>query len=397
MKLRNILLSTVLLSSLSFADQIDDFAQISANKSVRLSEVQKQDYINELSGVNPIKWFFWMTNSGRVFIADTRSGENADSTTIWEHSLTNFTWTPVSGGSVEKIFNTISLSSDGRSITLGGSASSSSSSSSTATSGTLDANTRAISQYVVQMGNTYDDIGGGASGVVTGVKSVTSSSAFARKATRLDLGQFKFSSGGDWKGALGQTIMGVNPAMTMQFLRSSTGTVITEDITQVSNYINMTTGALGPLADLASGTQPDLKKMNIKISVDMGTSPLSVSGSSVVIKPLVATIPMTTGDLPDSIVFDTTAVMALPDGSSMNMDNVKININPNSVGAMTGSFDFAKSYEGETYTGTGNFDSSGCKGGEIFKDGSKVADIKLENGVFHVKGVNGEFDEVIKI
>jgi len=396
MKLRNILLSTVLLSSFSFADQLDDFAQASANKSVRLTEVQKQNYISELSGVNPIKWFFWMTDSGRVFIADTRSGENADSITIWEHSLTNFTWTLVSGGSVEKIFSTISLSSDGRSITLGTS-SSSSNSSSTITAGTLDAKTRAISQYVVMMGNTYDDIGGGASGVVTGVSSVTSSNSFARKAIRQDLGQFKFSSGGDWKGALGQTIMGVDPAMTMQFLRSSTGAVITEDITQVSSYIDINTGTLGPLADLASGTQPDLKKMKIKISVDMGTAPLGVSGSNVVIKPLVATIPMTTGVLPDSIVFYTTAVMTLPDGSSMNMDNVKIDIDSNNVSAMTGSFDFAKSHEGEAYTGTGSFDSSGCKGGEIFKDGSKVADIKLENGVFHVKGVNGEFDEVIKI
>ena len=393
MKLSNIILSAVLLTSFSFADQLDDFEQTTASKFVRLTEVQKQGYINELSGVNPIKWFFWMTNSGRVFIADTRSGENADSTTIWEHSLTNFTWTAVSGGSVEKIFSTISLSSDGRSITLGASTSSSVSTSPV----TLDANTRAISKYVVQMGNTYDDIGVAATGVTTGVKSVTSSSAFARKVSRADLGQFKFNTGGDWTGKVGQTIMGVDPSMTMQFIRTSTGAVIAEDITQPSNYVNMTTGAAGPLADLASGFQPDLKKMNIKISVDMGSSGLSVSGSSVVMQPLVATIPMTTGTLPSSITFDTTAVMTLPNGSNMDMNNVKIKINPNDTSSMDGSFDFAQTVEGEAYTGKGTFNQSGCQGGEIFKAGSKVADIKLENGVFHVKGVNGEFDEVIEI
>jgi len=100
------------------AAQIDEFEQNSYNKQIRLSDAKKQDYINELSGVNSIKWFFWMTKSGRVFIADTRQGEDANSVTLWEHSLTNFTWTPISGGNVEKIFTSISISSDGRSITL---------------------------------------------------------------------------------------------------------------------------------------------------------------------------------------------------------------------------------------------------------------------------------------
>jgi len=89
------------------------------NKQSRLTEVKKQDYISELVGTNQIKWFFWMTKSGRVFIADTRKGEDADSVTLWEHSLRDFTWTPISGGNVEKIFNNITISSDGRSITLG--------------------------------------------------------------------------------------------------------------------------------------------------------------------------------------------------------------------------------------------------------------------------------------
>ena len=122
----NLTSAFLMLTSSSYASQIDDFSQNISNKQIRITEAQKQDYINELSGTNKIKWFFWMTNSGRVFIADTRSGESADKTTIWEHSLTNFTWTPVSGGNVEKIFDTISLSSDGRSITLGASSSSTS-------------------------------------------------------------------------------------------------------------------------------------------------------------------------------------------------------------------------------------------------------------------------------
>ena len=100
------------------AGQIDELDNNSYNKQTRLNDAKKQDYINELSGINSIKWFFWMTKSGRVFIADTRKGENADSITLWEHSLTNFTWTAISGGNVEKIFSTISISSDGRSITL---------------------------------------------------------------------------------------------------------------------------------------------------------------------------------------------------------------------------------------------------------------------------------------
>jgi len=124
-----ILLSTLLLSSVSFADQIDDFDQASYSKQARVTEAKKQDYINELEGTHPIKWFFWMTKSGRVFIADTRAGENASGVTLWEHSLSNFTWTPISGGSVEKVFNSISISSDGRNITLGTDSDTSSSSS----------------------------------------------------------------------------------------------------------------------------------------------------------------------------------------------------------------------------------------------------------------------------
>jgi len=119
--IKKILKSTVILGlllSVGFADQLDDFEQNSYNKQVRLTAAQKQDIINELEGTHPIKWFFWMTKSGRVFIADTRKGENADTTTLWEHSLSNFTWTPISGGSQEKIFNSISISSDGRNITL---------------------------------------------------------------------------------------------------------------------------------------------------------------------------------------------------------------------------------------------------------------------------------------
>jgi len=117
--LSSVAVSTLLLSSISFADQIDDFEQRSFEKQTRLSASQKQDIINELEGTHPIKWFFWMTKSGRVFIADTRTGENADTTTLWEHSLTNFTWTPISGGNQEKLFNSLSVASDGRSITLG--------------------------------------------------------------------------------------------------------------------------------------------------------------------------------------------------------------------------------------------------------------------------------------
>ena len=101
-----------------YAGEIISSTDNIADTQTRIADATKQDYINELTGTNHIKWFFWMTKSGRVFIADTRSGENADTTTIWEHSLTNFTWTPVSGGSVEKIFNSISLSGDGRTITL---------------------------------------------------------------------------------------------------------------------------------------------------------------------------------------------------------------------------------------------------------------------------------------
>ena len=115
----SVAVSILLLSSISFADQIDEFEQNSYNKQVRLTASQKQDIINELEGTHPIKWFFWMTNSGRVFIADTRTGENADTTTLWEHSLSNFTWTPISGGSQEKLFNSLSIASDERSITLG--------------------------------------------------------------------------------------------------------------------------------------------------------------------------------------------------------------------------------------------------------------------------------------
>ena len=124
--LSSVAVSTLLLSSISFADQIDDFEQRSFEKQTRLSASQKQDIINELEGTHPIKWFFWMTKSGRVFIADTRTGENSDTTTLWEHSLSNFTWTPISGGSVEKVFNSISIASDGRSITLGTSSNASS-------------------------------------------------------------------------------------------------------------------------------------------------------------------------------------------------------------------------------------------------------------------------------
>jgi len=91
----------------------------SSSSSTTLYTAEEQSYINELTGTNPIKWFFWMTNSGRVFIADTRSGEDSNSVTLWEHSLSNFTWTPISGGSVPKIFNSVSIANDARSITLG--------------------------------------------------------------------------------------------------------------------------------------------------------------------------------------------------------------------------------------------------------------------------------------
>ena len=91
----------------------------SSSSSTTLYTAEEQSYIDELTGINPIKWFFWMTNSGRVFIADTRSGEDSNSVTLWEHSLSNFTWTPISGGTVPKIFNSISIANDARSITLG--------------------------------------------------------------------------------------------------------------------------------------------------------------------------------------------------------------------------------------------------------------------------------------
>jgi len=393
MKLSNIILSAVLLTSFSFADQLDDFEQTTASKFVRLTEVQKQGYINELSGVNPIKWFFWMTNSGRVFIADTRSGENADSTTIWEHSLTNFTWTPVSGGSAEKIFDTISLSSDGRSITLGAATSSNTQSTVAATP-----NIRTISKYVVQMGNVYDDVGTGAGSAVSGVNSATtSSSAFARKATRADIGQFKFNGSGTWAGKVGQTIMGVDPDVTMEFIRTSTGALIVEDITQVSNYVDITTGQPGPIADLASGFQMDLKKVNIKIGVNMGTTPLSVSGSSVVLQPLTATIPMTTGAMPELVTFETTGVLTTPDGTTLNMENVKINMNPSTPTKMNGTYDFSKVHEGETYTGTATFDQTGCTGADVYQAGQKVGVVKIINGEFRLQGPNGEFDEVIAL
>jgi len=135
-----ITLACTFLISASNATQTDDFSQNIANKKTKITDSKKLDYTNELLGTNVIKWFFWMTKSGRVFIADTRAGETADTTTIWEHSLTNFTWTPVSGGNVDKIFSTISLSSDGRSITLSTDSSSSSSNLST----TKTANNAAI-------------------------------------------------------------------------------------------------------------------------------------------------------------------------------------------------------------------------------------------------------------
>jgi len=112
------ILSLGISLSISSALFAGNYEQSFYDKQARLTEVKKQDYITELSGTNQIKWFFWMTKSGRVFIADTRTGEDANSITLWEHSLSNFTWTPISGGSVEKIFDSISLSNDGRSITL---------------------------------------------------------------------------------------------------------------------------------------------------------------------------------------------------------------------------------------------------------------------------------------
>ena len=131
-RINSIITSALLISSLSYADTFKD---------VRITESQKQDYLNELTGEHPIKWFFWMTNNGRVFIADTRSGEDANSVTLWEHSLSNFTWTPISGGSVDKIFNSISISNDGRNITLSTDVSSSSSSSSSSVDTTPDTDT----------------------------------------------------------------------------------------------------------------------------------------------------------------------------------------------------------------------------------------------------------------
>jgi len=96
-------------------------ASVETTSSTQTTSIasKQQSYVNELTGSNAIKWFFWMTNSGRVFIADTRSGESANSVTLWEHSLSNFTWTPISGGSTDKLFNSVNLSSDGRTITLG--------------------------------------------------------------------------------------------------------------------------------------------------------------------------------------------------------------------------------------------------------------------------------------
>ena len=122
LQMKSILASAILATTISYAGS--------------LSDAQKQDYINELTGTHPIKWFFWMTNNNRVFIADTRAGEDANSVTLWEHSLTNFTWTPISGGSADKLFSSISISTDGRNITLStdGTTTTSSSSSSSSTS-----------------------------------------------------------------------------------------------------------------------------------------------------------------------------------------------------------------------------------------------------------------------
>jgi len=262
---------------------------------------------------------------------------------------------------------------------------------------TLDDKTREVSKFVVLMGNTYDDVGSGAGGALSGVNTVTSSSTFTRKVTRADLGQFKYNSDGSWTGTLGQTIVGVDPALTMHFLRAATGAVIVEDITQVSNYIDVTTGALGPLVDLASGTQPDLKKMNIKITVDMGSSPLSVSGASVVLEPLVTTIPMTTGAMPDNVTFETTGVLTIADGTTLDMKNVKINMNPNSPTQMNGTYDFSKSYDGDVYSGTATFDQTGCTGANVYKGAENVGVIKIVNGEFRLQGPNGEFDEVISL
>jgi len=140
----------------------------------------------------------------------------------------------------------------------------------------------------------------------------------------------------------------------------------------------------------------DLAKLKTRLTVNMGGD-MTVSGSSVKMQPLVATIPMDSAGLDKEITFKTTAAMTLPDGSTMQMNNVQIKASATNPEGMTGSFDFAQTFEGEAYTGTGSFNINGCQGGEIFKGGSKVADIKLENGVFHVKSVDGSVDEVIEI
>jgi len=53
--LQSAVVSGLLLSSIGFADQLDDFEQNSYNKQVRLTATQKQDIINELEGYHPIK------------------------------------------------------------------------------------------------------------------------------------------------------------------------------------------------------------------------------------------------------------------------------------------------------------------------------------------------------
>lgn len=177
------------------------------------------------------------------------------------------------------------------------------------------------------------------------------------------------------------------------------GTKIRENINKVESWVNYDSNGsnIAPLANLIKNGQPDfsLIKTRLRVSAPNG---VQVSGGKVQIKFMESDLlPMPTGagDLPQKILFHSEGNVTSQTGLTWNQRNMRTNIYPKEPGRMDGTYEInEKSPDGSLYKGTATFDSSGCKGADITKNGESIGKIILVEGKLYIEDKNGTRTEL---
>jgi hypothetical protein len=172
------------------------------------------------------------------------------------------------------------------------------------------------------------------------------------------------------------------------------GTRITDNVNKVESWVKYDANGsnIAGLSNLIKNGQPDfsLMKTRLKVSAPNG---VQVSGGRVQIKFMESDLlPMPSGpnDTPEKIRFYSEGNVTSQTGLTWNQRNMRTNIYPKEPSRMDGTYEInEKGVDGSLFKGTASFDSNGCQGANITKNGEQIGKIILIDGKLYIEDKNG--------